>query len=91
MQAGAIQQYIGDLLNSMSNKFIVFFFHLDVMRAIQEAVAKAKVKYIRIAGDTPSNIRAVSIEIGDGLTLLWLSLCLNFTLLLAGFGAPVSE
>lgn len=59
-QAGAIQEYISDLLDGMQNKFIVFCYHLNVIAAVTEILAKRSTRYVRIAGDVPSDIRAVS-------------------------------
>ncbi len=45
----------------MENKFIVFCFHLAVINAVTEILAKRHVKYVRLAGDVPPDLRAVSI------------------------------
>eukprot|EP00794_Sanderia_malayensis_P012105 gene12105-13356_t len=57
-KAGAIQQYIESLLDGMDNKFIVFCFHLAVIDVVAEVLAKRRVKYVRIAGDVPPDMRA---------------------------------
>ena len=44
----------------MPNKFIVFCYHRAVIDAVAELLAKRNVKYVRIAGDVPPEVRAVS-------------------------------
>ena len=44
----------------MPNKFIVFCYHRAVIDAVTELLAKRNVKYVRIAGDVPPEVRAVS-------------------------------
>ncbi|XP_065062913.1 uncharacterized protein LOC135689576 isoform X1 [Rhopilema esculentum] len=57
-KAGPIQEYISDLLDAMPNKFVVFCYHLAVIDAVTEVLAKRGTRYIRIAGDVPPEIRA---------------------------------
>ena len=45
----------------MSNKFIVFCYHRDLISAITEVLAKRDTGYIRIAGDVPPEVRAVGV------------------------------
>ena len=45
----------------MDGKFIVFFRHRDVRKAIEKKLVTMKLKYICIAGDVPSDIRAVCL------------------------------
>lgn len=47
----------------MESKFIVFFRHKLVRKAIEEKLVTMKVKYICIAGDVASGIRGVCLSL----------------------------
>jgi len=47
----------------MDSKFIVFFRHRDVRKAIENKLVTMKVKYICIAGDVASGLRAVCLSL----------------------------
>ena len=47
----------------MDSKFIVFFRHKRVRKAIEEKLVNMKVKYICIAGDVASGLRAVCLSL----------------------------
>lgn len=47
----------------MDSKFIVFFRHKGVREAIEKKLVTMKVKYICIAGDVASGLRAVCLSL----------------------------
>ena len=47
----------------MDSKFIVFFRHRDVREAIEKKLVTMKLKYICIAGDVASGLRAVCLSL----------------------------
>ena len=47
----------------MDSKFIVFFRHKRVREAIEKKLVTMKVKYICIAGDVASGLRAVCLSL----------------------------
>lgn len=56
-------KYIEDLAQGMDSKFIVFFRHKGVREAIEKKLVTMKVKYICIAGDVASGLRAVCLSL----------------------------
>ena len=54
-------KYIEDLAQGMDSKFIVFFRHRVVGKAIVQKLVTLKLKHIWIAGDVLSGIRGVCL------------------------------
>ncbi|CAH1791115.1 unnamed protein product [Owenia fusiformis] len=54
---GPVNDYIEDLLRNDGLKFIVFCYHHDMMNGISCMLRKSKVKFIRIDGSVPTELR----------------------------------
>ena len=60
---GPVLKYNEDLAQGMDSKFIVFFRHVDVHKAIEGKLVTMKVKYICIAGDAVSGLSPVCLSL----------------------------
>lgn len=61
MRACLPQEYISDLVRN-NIKFLVFAYHLDVIRALEEHLARLQVGYMTILGETPAQERAHNVR-----------------------------
>jgi hypothetical protein len=61
LQRCGAQEYISDLARN-SIKFLVFAYHLDVIRALEEHLVRLRTGYMTILGETPAQERANNVR-----------------------------
>ena len=55
------QEYVSDLLR-MGVKFLLFGYHMDCIRALEEHIARQNVGFVHILGETPGHERALNVR-----------------------------